>query len=70
MIIISNPPATTAPATIDPSSVALNDARVYVGNGIGDADIAFIALRNSAGVQVFIYPNSTGNGIVVSTVHP
>ena len=73
MIIISSPPVTTvatASATITPSPIALPDARAYVGDGTSDPDIAFIALRNSAGVQVFIYPNSTGNGLVVSTVHP
>lgn len=41
-----------------------------IGRGTSDTDITYIALRNSAGILCYIYPNSTGNGIVVRTTAP
>lgn len=52
------------------STSDLTTVDAYVGKGSGDTDIIFIALRNSNGEQVFMYPNSTKNGVVVSATRP
>jgi hypothetical protein len=41
-----------------------------LGRGTTDADITYLALRNANGTKCYIYPNSAGNGIVVSTFKP
>lgn len=40
------------------------------GRGTSDIDITYIALRNASGTQVYIYPNSGGTGVTVSTTAP
>jgi hypothetical protein len=44
------------------------DARL--GRGSSDTDITYIALRNANGTIVYLYPNSSGNGLNVSTTIP
>lgn len=41
-----------------------------VGRGTTDTDITYIALRNSAGTKCYIYANTAGNDITVSTTKP
>jgi hypothetical protein len=41
-----------------------------LGRGVTDTDITYLALRNANGTKCYIYPNATGNGIVVSTTKP
>jgi hypothetical protein len=52
------------------STSDLTTADAYIGKGTSDTDIIFIALRNTNGDQVFIYPNSTKNGVVVKDTRP
>lgn len=40
------------------------------GQGTVDTDISYIELTNANGTTVYIYPNSTGDGINVSTSKP
>lgn len=46
------------------------DPPMLIGRGTTDADITFIALRNSAGTLVYISPNTAGTGVDVSTTRP
>lgn len=41
-----------------------------IGRGATDTDITYIALRNATGVKCYVYPNSGGTGITVSTTKP
>ena len=41
-----------------------------IGQGDTNTNITYIALRNANGTLVYIYPNSTGDGIIASTTKP
>jgi hypothetical protein len=41
-----------------------------IGQGDTDTDISYIALRNASGTLCYIYPDSAGTGIVVTTTKP
>jgi hypothetical protein len=41
-----------------------------VGRGESENALGYIALRNELGVLCYLYPNDTGDGIVVATVKP
>jgi len=40
------------------------------GQGTTDSDISYITLTNASGTVCYIYPNSGGDGITVSTSRP
>lgn len=40
------------------------------GRGSSDLDITYLALRNASGTKVYIYPNSGGTGLTVTTTAP
>lgn len=40
------------------------------GAGSSDSDIAYTFLRNASGTKVYIYPDSTGTALVVTTARP
>jgi hypothetical protein len=57
----------------DGTHIIIADATSYlmeVGRGTSDTDATYIALKSTDGTTAYIYPNSTENGIVVSTTHP
>lgn len=43
---------------------------VAFGRGESDSNITFIALYNTGGTLCYIYPNTAGTGIIVSTSKP
>jgi hypothetical protein len=52
------------------ASTATLQEVVTFGRGATDLDITYLALRNASGTQVYIYPNSGGTGVTVSTTAP
>lgn len=42
----------------------------YLGRGVTDTSITYLALFNTNGAKVYIYPNAAGNGVTVSTTQP
>lgn len=63
-----NPSASTSTGTVKVTFASGVDA--ILGRGTTDTDITFIALRNANGVLAYIYPNSTPDGVTVSTTKP
>ena len=51
------------------STATLQEVATF-GRGTSDLDITYLALRNASGTQVYIYPNSGGTGVTVSTTAP
>lgn len=43
---------------------------IELGRGATDTDISYLALRNAGGTLCYVYPDSTGTAIVVTTVKP
>jgi hypothetical protein len=59
----------------DLNNLSLDDGtsqpeQAEIGRGVTDTDITYIALRNASGTKSYIYPNSGGTGITVSTTKP
>ena len=51
----------------------INDATgevIEVGRGTSNANITYMALRNSTGVKIYIYPDAAGTGVVASATRP
>lgn len=62
-----------AQAGADTFDYILEDERgsvMFAGRGTTDRKVTYIMLHNTNGTRCFIYPNSSGTGLIVTPVNP